>query len=108
MTYHRHLYTPEVVKEIVLTSPTSIRIEYNSGASITANQIKWSVSRNRAKVEDDGTLTPVTSGTAHFSQISSANSIVGVEVSVDNPLLFNGVTYTSIDTLGSDLITALP
>jgi hypothetical protein len=94
---------PEIIASIVKSGTGCITITYESGKEWTVTSIIWSAIKNR----DDASIP--TGGYINFFQTGavSGTGIAGVAVDTNNPLTFDSVVYTEIDTLIAHLLTVL-
>lgn len=93
---------PEKVSEITITGTRAVKIEYDSGAAFSANNVIWSLTKNRSDNDDPsgGTLSILQLG-------SSAPSLVGITFGSSNPVTINSTEYSTASSLETFLIANL-
>jgi hypothetical protein len=93
---------PEIVSEITITGTRAVKIEYESGATFSANNVIWSLTKNRGDNDDPS------GGTLNILQLgSSAPSLVGVTFGSSNPVTINATDFSTASSLETFLIANL-
>jgi len=92
---------PEKAVALDLIGPRTLKITYESGKVWTVSSVVWSTvsSSSSAPNPTDGILNFAASGGI------ASRGLIGIEVSVANPITVNSVVYTNIVTLTDYLIT---